>query len=264
MIRSLYTTVSGFITQEAKQDVITNNLANANTVGFKGDNLSVKKFDDVLIQNYDKIVNGKNVQNIIGSISEGSAIDGVQTSFTQGMIETTDKWSDFAIEGSGFFSVLRENNGANNIYYTRDGHFHVNSKGYLVNDSGDMVLASAVNINGQPVGVPSPIQVNDKEIELRSDGTFNLNGTTFKFSTVDFQDLEALKKIGDNLYQGDNPIQNGNTAVKQKSLEKSNVNIINEMVNMMTAMRTFESNQKIIQSLDETLGKTVNEVGTVR
>lgn len=102
MIRALYTSVSGLITQEAKQNVITNNLANVNTVGFKSDNLLVKKFDDVLIENYDKIVNGKNQQNIIGSLSQGSKIDGIQTNYTQGTIEDTDKWSDFSIEGRGF------------------------------------------------------------------------------------------------------------------------------------------------------------------
>ena len=70
--------------------------------------------------------------------------------------------------------------------------------------------------------------------------------------------------MGDNLYEGTNAIQSDNVSVKQSSLEKSNVNVINEMVNMMTAARTFESNQKIMQSLDETLGKAVNEVGTIR
>jgi flagellar basal-body rod protein FlgG len=264
MIRSLYTSVSGLITQEAKQNVITNNLANVNTVGFKGDTLSVKKFNDVLIQNYDKLVNGKNVQNIIGSISQGSAIDGVNTSFTQGMIESTEKWSDFAIEGRGFFAVQRDNNGLNNTFFSRDGHFHENSQGYLVNDSGDRVLASAINVNGQAVGAPSPIIVNGEELKVQSDGTFNLEGQSYKFTTVDFQNYDPLRKIGDNLYQGDNPIQSAEVLVKQNSLEKSNVNVINEMVNMMTTMRTFESNQKVLQSIDETLGKAVNEVGTVR
>jgi flagellar basal-body rod protein FlgG len=263
MIRSLYTTVSGLVTQEAKQSVITNNLANVNSVGFKTDNLSVKKFDDVLIQNYDKLVNGKPVRNIIGSLSQGSAIDGIDTSFTQGMIEGTDKWSDFAIEGRGFFAVLRENNGANNTYYTRDGHFHANSQGYLVTDSGDRVLASRIE-NGQTVGTPEPIIVGNNEIKLFQDGTFDLDGSTYKLAAVDFEDYNSLKKVGDNLYQGQNPTEADNVSIKQNSLEKSNVNIINEMVNMMTVMRTFESNQKIMQSLDETLGKAVNEVGSVR
>ena len=133
MIRGLYTAISGMITQEAKQDVITNNLANANTVGFKQDNLAAKQFDDVLISNCDKISGGKNVKTNIGTLSLGSGIDEVKTDFTQGMIESTDKSTDFAIDGRGFFEVSRNDGVATNTYYSRDGHFHVNTAGYLQN-----------------------------------------------------------------------------------------------------------------------------------
>lgn len=109
-----------------------------------------------------------------------------------------------------------------------------------------------------------PIQVGNEKIKLQSDGTFEIGNKRYKFNVVDFQNYNELKKIGDNLYLGQNPINNKNITIKQNSLEKSNVNVIDEMVNMLTVMRTFESNQKIIQSIDETLGKTVNEVGTVR
>ena len=91
MIRGLYTAVSGMITQEAKQDVITNNLANAYTTGYKTENLGIKKFDDVLIENYDKIVNGKNVKNVIGSLSLGSQIDGTSSSFSRGFYRHQQK-----------------------------------------------------------------------------------------------------------------------------------------------------------------------------
>lgn len=264
MIRSLYTAVSGLITQEAKQNVVTNNMANANTVGFKSDNLSVKKFNDVLLENYDKQLNGKNVRNVIGSISTGSEIDGTETSFTQGTIDSTDKWSDFSIDGRGFFAINKEVNGIQNTFYSRDGHFHVNGNGLLVNDSGDKVTAYKLGADGHPTGNAVPIQVGTGEIKLSGDGSFNLNNETYKFNTVDFQDYKTLKKVGDNLYSGVNALQSSNVSVKQNSLEKSNVNVISEMVNMMTVMRSFESNQKVIQAIDETLGKTVNEVGTVR
>jgi flagellar basal-body rod protein FlgG len=85
----------------------------------------------------------------------------------------------------------------------------------------------------------------------------------YNFNIVDFENYQAMEKVGDNLYSGENPIES-QAVVKQNSLEKSNVNIINEMVNMMTVMRTFESNQKVVQSIDETLSKAVNEIGTVR
>jgi len=259
MIRGLYTAVSGLITQEAKQNVITNNMANVNTVGFKGDTLAVKKFDDVLIANYDKIAGGKNVKNVIGSLSMGSKIDEVDTDFSTGMIQDTDKWTDFAVEGRGFFSVQRNDGISSKEMYTRDGHFHVNATGYLVNDNGDNVLG----IN-QSNGNKEPIYVGKDKFVSDNQGNLNIDGNPkYKLSTVDFNDYKALKKVGDNLYEGTNPVDN-NAVVKQNSLEKSNVNVINEMVNMMTVMRTFETNQKMVQAMDETLGKAVNEVGTVR
>ena len=102
MIRSLYTAVSGLISLENRQNNITNNMSNDNTTGFKGDNLSIKSFDEVMIQNRDKVVNGNNVVQKLGSISLGAKIDSVDTAFTQGLIKNTDKQTDFAIEGRGF------------------------------------------------------------------------------------------------------------------------------------------------------------------
>ncbi len=260
MIRGLYTAVTGLITGEAKQSVVTNNLANANTTGFKSENISIKKFDDVLIQNYDKIVNGKNTRNIIGSLSMGSEIDDLNTYFTQGVIQTTSKSTDFAIEGSGFFTVQRDNgiNSAN--YYTRSGDFHVDAQGYLVTSSGDKVLGKDKTTNEI-----LPILVGDGKLQVDKYGNISINDENlYKFNTVDFQDYKSIRKVGDNLFEGTNPIENLNITVRQNALEKSNVNITNEIVNMMTIMRNFESNQKVIQAIDETLGKAVNEVGTVR
>lgn len=260
MIRGLYTAVSGLITQEAKQQVITNNMANANTTGYKSDNLAVKKFNDVLIQNYDKVSGSRNVRNIIGTLSNGSKIDETLTDFTQGLLQKTDNDTDFALEGKGFFAVRRtEANGAENFYYTRDGQFRVNNQGYLVNSSGDNVLGLDSNS-----GRPEPIFIGNKKMVVDGNNDVYVGDELrYKFNIVDFDNYKSLQKSGDNLYQGDNPRQ-ATAAVKQNSLEKSNVNIINEMVNMMTVMRTFESNQKVIQSMDETLSKVVNEVGTVR
>lgn len=255
MIRSLYTAVSGMITQEAKQDVISNNLANANTVGFKQDNLSVSRFDDVLIQNFDKQQGGKNVQNIIGKLSLGSKIDGVNTDFTEGSIEDTGKPTDFAIDGRGFFTL--SNNG--NTYYSRDGHFHVDSRGYLTNDSGYSVMAK----NSKTSSI-EPLYVGNAQISSDTNGNISLDGkSAYKLETVDFADYSALHKSGDNLYTGTNATE-ANVIVSPNSLEHSNVNLISTMIDMLTTMRSFETNQKVIQSIDETLGKAVNEVGAVK
>lgn len=260
MIRGLYTAVSGLITGEAKQNVVTNNLANSNTTGFKSENLSIKKFDDVLIQNYDKLENGKNIKSTIGSLSMGSRIDDINTYFTQGVITTTDKATDFAIDGKGFFTVQRDNGISKVNNYTRSGDFHVDGQGYLVTDSGDKVLCKNKQTNQV-----QPLFVGDGKLKSDSLGNISVNGVNaYKFDTVDFADYKSLKKIGDNLFEGANPIQNQPITVRQNALEKSNVNVTNEMINMMTILRNFESNQKVIQAIDETLGKAVNEVGTIR
>lgn len=259
MIRSLYTAVSGMITQEAKQDILTNNIANANTVGFKGDNMSIRSFNDVLLQNYDKVSGGKNVKNVIGSVNLGSKIDSVNTDFSQGMIESTGKPTDFAIENRGFFTVQRNDGVNNGQYYTRDGHFHVNRDGILVNDSGDIVVGRNLQTNAL-----GPINVGNGKIATDVYGNISVDGNKmYKLYTVDFNDYKSLKKTGDNLYQGNNPTEN-NALIRQNSLEKSNINVINAMTDMITTMRSFETNQKMVQSIDETLGKLVNEVGSVR
>ncbi len=258
MIRSLYTAISGMITQEARQDVITNNLANANTTGFKGDNLAVKKFDDVLIQNYDKQVGGKNVRNVIGSLSNGAKVDDVNTDFSQGTIENSDSSTDFALEGRGFFTVQRANGLENGTYYTRDGHFHVNMNGILVTDSGDAVMAR------DGAGNSTTIDAGNGKLTCDANGNISIDGVQkYKLQVADFNDYNSLTKVGDNLYQGAAPTD-GTALVRQNALEKSNINVVSEMVNMMTTMRTFETNQRIVQSIDETLNKVVNEVGSVR
>jgi len=260
MIRGLYTAVTGLITGEAKQSIVTNNLANANTTGFKSENLSIKSFDDVLIQNNAKVVNGKNTKNTLGSLSMGSEIDDSNTYFTQGVVGTTDKATDFAIEGRGFFTVKSDNGITTNNCYTRSGDFHVDGQGYLVTDSGNKVLGK-----NKVTGDVEPIVVGNGKLQSDKYGNISIDGKNlYKFDTVDFADYSKLKKIGDNLFQGTSPIDNANITVKQNALEKSNVNVTSEMVNMMAIMRNFESNQKVIQAIDETLGKAVNEVGTVR
>lgn len=261
MIRSLYTAVSGLITQEAKQDVITNNLANASTAGYKNDNLIVKNFKDVMIENKDKIVNGKNVKNRIGNLSLGSKIDEVYTDYSQGDIEDTGEANDFAISGKGFFT-LKKANGADNTqnFYSRDGHFHVNNKGYLVNDSGDNVLGTNLS-----TGKTEPIYAGSGNIACSENGQISVGGQKkYRFDISDFTNYNTLKKTGDNLFEGGQGAHFSNDfSIKQKALEKSNVNPISEFVSMMTTARKFESNQKIIQSIDETLDKAVNILGSI-
>lgn len=258
MVRSFYTAVNGMLTQAAKQDIISNNLANIDTVGFKGDGLHSRAFDDVYIQNYSKVVNGVPQRTLLGTLNFGQQVDETSTDFTGGEISNTGKDTDFAIDGRGFFTVYRDGVGGKN-YYTRDGHFHVNIGGYLVNDSGDYVMGKNVN-----TGADERIMVGNGKIASDNYGNVTIDGkAAYKLDLVDFNDYTSLKKLGDNLYDGQNPIQNAQVIVKNQSLEKSNVNPLTTMTDMMSTMRAFESDQKVVKDIDETVGKAVNDVGKV-
>lgn len=256
MIRSLYTAVSGLITLENKQATITNNIANANTTGFKGDNLSMKSFDEVLIQNRDKISGGRNVKNSIGTLSLGAEIDSVDTRFTQGLLKSTNKPTDLAIDGRGFFTVQN----GNETVFTRDGNFKVANDGYLITNSGDRVLGTNKN-----TGTIEPIFVGTNNFVIDNYNGVNVNGeSTYSLALADFNDYGTLTKVGDNYYSGQNPVYNAQVWVNQGYLEQSNVNVSDEMVEMMTTMRNFETNQKMVQTIDSTLEKAANEIGNVR
>lgn len=255
MIRSLYTAVSGMITLENKQNTISNNMANANTTGYKAEDLAIKSFDEVLIQNKDKIVGGRNVTNKLGTISLGAEIDSVITKYTQGDIKQTESITDFAIDGRGFFGVQV----GDNILYTRDGSFKINNAGYLVTTTGDNVLGVDNNGNMAPIFVG-----NDSEFYIDENNNIFVNGqSNQKLLTADFQNYDTLDKVGDNYYTGENPIYNAVVNVHQSYLESSNVNITEEMVNMMTVMRNYESVQKVLTMIDESMGIAATKVGRV-
>jgi len=255
MIRSLYTAVSGMITMESKQNTVTNNMANANTTGYKSQNLCTKSFDEVLLQNMDKITNGANKRQELGKLSLGVAIDTVNTKFTQGDFKETGKVGDLAIDGRGFFAVKS----GDQTFYTRDGQFRVNNQGNLANNSGDLLLGINTTTGGM-----EPINVSSEEFIVDKYNNVYVNGVaTHKVAIADFEDYASLKKAGDNYYTGNNPNYIQNATINQRFLEASNVNITNEMVDMLTVMRNFESAQKFVSMIDESMGKAANEVGKV-
>lgn len=254
MIRGLYTAVSGMISLEAKQSSITSNLANINTNGYKAEEVNLKSFDEVMIQNRD---NKNNVTKGIGTLSLGVQIDGTSIRKEQGILKATDKTTDFAIDGEGYFIVNR----GNENYYTKNGSFRVSTNGYLVNSSGLNVMGINKRTNNL-----EPIYVGNDSFIMNDKNELSVNGAepVYKIATATFDRDEDISKIGENLYSSQNPNSNSVVYIAQGALEESNVNLVDEMVNMLSVMRAFETNQKIVQSIDETLGKAANEIGSVR
>ncbi|MGQ9646422.1 MAG: flagellar basal-body rod protein FlgF [Thermodesulfobacteriota bacterium] len=214
---------------------IANNLSNVQTPGFKRD---VPIFSTLLSQAMDS--------------DQRLFLDQTQTSFRQGNIQRTGNPLDLAIEGEGFFKVLTPEG----VRYTRAGNFSLNK---------DMVLTNA---EGFPVvGRRDEIILSGGTISVDKDGTIRVNGEEReKVTLVSFQDLDLLKKEGHTLFglkipQEEIVVQN--SQIHQGALEDSNVNPIEEMVNLIDALRAFESCVKIVQCQDEMDSKAVNDLGKV-
>ena len=256
MIRGIYTALSGMLSRQIQQETLSNNISNMNTPGYKEDNAIIKSFDRVLIENKDKYVNGKNVKNPVGSMDLKAGIDTVKTNYEQGIMNSTGRKLDFAIQGNGFFTV---DDGKGNETYTRDGTFKVDTQGYLVNSEGLKVIGL------DAAGNKEQIKVNDPDFELNKDGTFpSANGVT-KFCISNFNNTDLLTKDSLNNYRTtETPQILQNVSVKQSTLEKSNVDAVSAITNMISISRSYESNQKVLQTIDDTVSKAVNDLGSVK
>ncbi|WP_294374492.1 flagellar hook-basal body complex protein [uncultured Clostridium sp.] len=259
MIRGFYNSVSGLISLQNEEETITNNISNVNNNGYKKRLMTKQSFDDVMISNRQKLVGDKYVRNNIGTMNLGVKISDVETVFTQGSFKATDKKTDFAIDGRGFF-MARNANGQE--VYTRDGNFKVSNQGYLITNDGCEVLG--VN---NTTGATEPIYVGNMNFTLEDGNNLNLEGVgaTHRLATVDFNndDYKTLEPLGDNYITTANPIYNARVDVVQNVLESSNVDSTEEMIKLMQVKRQFETNQKFVKMEDETVQKAVSEIGRV-
>lgn len=257
MVRGLYTAYTGMVNQQKRLDTITNNLANASTVGYKREGATSKAFSEYLTVK----VNDQTVGYItqpIGNMSLGVKIGENYTDYTQGSYKSTENTYDLAIEGNGFFAISFTNkNGEQSIKYTRDGEFTTDIEGALRTKDGDYVQGE-----GGDIYIPT----DAIDVAITTTGEIYADGEYIDtVSIVDFEDYNYLKKYGENMYEPvDGAIETESTALlHQGYLEMSNINVINEMVEMITISRAYETNQKAVQTADEMIEKAVNEVGRV-
>lgn len=248
MVRGLYTAATGMTVQRNKMDVLTNNVVNAETPGFKSDGLITSTFTEVMLSR----INDPNISIVgsqkVGGYDFGSHVDEVVTDFTGGTLEQTDKYTDLALAGDGFFTV---ETAGGQLRYTRSGNFTVSGDGYLVTQDGGYVMGQ----NGR-------IFVGDAKFAVSDKG--EITGQTAIPDTLDivaFADPGVLRKIGNNLYgvYGNvQPTPTAGAAVRQGALEGSNVDVSGQMVDMISVYRKYEANQKIVGMTDKTLELTVN------
>lgn len=266
MVKGLYTAYTGMVNQQNRLDVLTNNLANSATNGYKKEGTTSQSFADTLAIKI-KDTSDYNLPKKLGNINLGVKIGENYTDYDQGSFRVTDNVYDMALDGDGFFAISFTNkNGETSVKYTRDGAFTVNREGYLVTKDGDYVLNQAAANAGNP-GQDGYIRVDPNvELVVDEEGYLYQNGVQLgQIGVVDFENYDYLEKYGENMYNLANGGQTTPSRAKvvQGSLEMSNVNVVSEMVEMITISRAYESNQKIIQSIDETLDKAVNTVGSV-
>lgn len=289
MLKGLYTAYTGMLNEQHRMDVLTNNLANATTNGFKKEGTTSEAFDTVLAY---KIKDLSEPGNIPRPLATNRAVDEAELNnplnenylerrvrktglnlgvkigenyvdYSQGPIKETGNTLDLALSDRGFFAVEYTNKaGVTSTKYTRDGNFTMNRQGFLQTRDGDYVLDE----DGRRIQMDTALPIS-----ISRNGTIIQDGTTVAtIGITDFEDYNYLERFGENFFQpveGAVELDRGETGVDtqihQGYLEMSNISVVTEMVNMITLQRQYESNQKVITTYDDTLEQAVTQNGKI-
>ena len=252
MFRALDVAATGMAAQEAKLDTVANNLANANTTGYKKQDV---EFEDLLYQNVRAPVPGPNGVAPVGTqVGSGVRIVATSRSFAQGTLIQTDNPLDVAIEGNGMLQVMRPNG---ELGYTRNGALKLDATGKVVTS------------DGLPLEPPITVPADATSVTIAPDGTVSVlqPGNTTpnevgKIELATFPNPAGLSALGHNLFSataasGDpitgTPGKEGRGTLQAKALEGSNVDVVNEMIGMIRTQRAYEINSKVIAAADEML-----------
>lgn len=275
-LRELWVPLSGAIAQQKNVETIANNVANANTPGFKKDQVVFKEYLAALeksdLQGVDLPEKDWKPEDFYRSYNAEDSfvkVDGSYTIHEQGQLTPTGNHFDNALSGTGFLEVLTPNG----IRYSRKGTFSISNDGKLVTDQGFQVLSKdsppVAGADGKMILASSPesrqITVGSGKFSISLEGeVFNNGNKIADLSLVEFNDVNALKKEGNSLFI--NPDQKNikvgdiKTSIHQGFIEQSNVNAVTEMSNLINANRNFESIQRVIKTYDSMSSKAVNEI----
>lgn len=243
MIRGIYIAASGLLAESARQDVIANNLANATTTGFKRSESVASPFQEMLLKSQ-----GMPGTPDVGPLTMGAQVEGISMIGSQGALRFTGNTLDLALVGDGHFTV----DTPAGRRYTRDGSFGLDTAGRLVTKEGNAVLGD----NGRP------ITLDRGELKVGIDGSITQGGAVRGRLMLTALDPASIQQMSQNLLTG-TPRGAPTAEVRQNHLESSTVNVVTEMVDLIRVMRSFESNQKAVQSHDEALQASITKVGAV-
>lgn len=257
MLKGLYTAYTGMINEQHRMDTMTNNLANADTNGYKKEGTTSQAFDGVLAYKIKDLSESGNLPKRMGTMNLGVKIGENYVDYSEGPIKETGNNLDLALSSNGFFAVEYTNKaGETSTKYTRDGNFTMDNQGYLRTQDGDYVLDE----RGRHIRMNTAIKPGiDRAGNIYQDGEY-----VATLGITDFEDYDYLERYGENYFQpvdGAREIEPENTNIYQGYLELSNISIVTEMVNMITIQRQYESNQKLITTYDDTLETAVNQIG---
>jgi flagellar basal-body rod protein FlgF len=275
-LRELWVPLSGAIAQQRNVETIANNVANANTPGFKKEQVVFKEYLAALekgggqIELPQKEWKPEDFYRSYNGEDSFVKVDGAYTLHEQGQLSPTGNAFDNALNGPGFFEVLTPNG----VRYTRKGNFSINNDGKLVTDQGFLLLSKSppptAGVDGKIILTTPPesraITVGNNKFTISLDGeVFSGPNKAADLSLAEFNDVHALKKEGSSLFinpdQQNIKIGESKTAVHQGFVEQSNVNAVSEMSALINANRNFESIQRVIKTYDTMSGKAVNEIG---
>lgn len=248
MLKGMYAAASGMIAQRERLDAIANNTANVSTVAFKRAIPVSRGFYQVFAREITRFPAQRGSTEIPGG---GSALDATTLDFSPGSISDTGNPFDLALDGSGFF-VVQTPTGER---YTRAGNFTLDAEGRLVTQNGHAVL-----------GQEGPIIARGESALISPSGQVTVNGAPVEqLLIVDFPRPYQLTEYGQNYYTATEEVRRTRTVLEQPqlrvgALERSNVNPIAELIQLMDAARSYESHQRIVQAFDESLDAAVNEI----
>ena len=266
VIKGLYTAYTGMVNQMNRMDVLTNNLANSDTNGYKKEGATTQSFDDVFAYKIkDTSESSTYYQKKLGSITLGVQVGETYTDYSQGSLVETGNTYDVALTGEGFFAISYADDNGNQYYkLTRDGAFTVDQDGYLRTKDGDYVLNQTAALAGDASSA-GYIQVDPtQETTIDTSGNIFQNGELVAtIGVIDIADYDYIEKFGENMYQlvDGAEITDSTAGVEQGYIEASNVQVVSDMVDMITVARAYESNQKLIQTIDSMIGTAVTQVG---
>lgn len=259
MLKGLYTAYTGMLHEQHRMDVMTNNMANATTNGFKKEGATSQSFDSVLAYKIKDTSQAGNMPKRIGNMSLGVKIGENYVDYSEGPIKETGNILDLALSSNGFFTIEFTNKaGETSTKYTRDGNFTMTSQGYLVTQDGDFVLGD----NGRRIRLDTTLDIGiDRLGNIYQDGEL-----VSTLQITDFEDYNYLERYGENYFEAVDGARtiDADTEVYSGYLELANMSVVTEMVNMIAIQRQYEANQKVITTYDSTLEPAVNQTGKVR